>query len=129
MRRLDDLWTELPCDHGEMRQVRTEGGFQVVLWDCHVQDRHGKHGIAVEIWDTNAVPDRVVYMTGPNPDALVYCPVRQAIDSDAALLSAIQLCCHHASHDEDDNPRDPGWDADGLAEEASFMESYLAGDA
>lgn len=126
-RTLADIWTELPTDRdpGLLRSVHTESGFNVLLFATDHTDSRGQTGLHVTILNPDGTE---AYDTGTEPAGLVYGSPMHADDSDAALLSAITLCCHAAQHDENENPVDPGWDAEKLAEEVSCMESYLAGD-
>lgn len=128
-RKLSDLWTEIEPDDGTpegncLRSVRTEEGFTIRTYATpHVQ--RGKDGIAVRILSPDGSQ---AYWTGIEPAGLVYVAPGSPVDSDEVLISAIQLCCHDAQHDDDGNLEATSWDADTLYEEASCAESYLEGD-
>lgn len=126
-RTLADIWTELPTDRDPdlLRSVHTESGFNVLLFATDHTDRRGQTGLHVTILNPDGTE---AYDTGPDPGGLVYGSPMHADDSDAALISAIHLCCHAAQHDENENPVDPDWDAEALWDDASMAESYLAGD-
>jgi hypothetical protein len=131
VRQATDHWKDLSdqiLDGDLLRAVEIDGRFQVFTYATEHCDKRGQAGISVRI--NACTPGGVwqeVYWTGEKAGGLVYGSPMHADDSDECLLSCITLCCHVAQHDDDENPVDPGWDAEGLWDEASMMESYLEG--
>jgi len=100
-----------------MRTVEMDK-WTVSLYETPHVDHHGKSGIRVTVHEGEVL----VYDTGAQPGGLVYVPSGQTVDGDRSVFSAIALCCHDATHDSDEEPRDAGWDAEGLSEMAACQE-------
>jgi hypothetical protein len=102
-------------------KLRSEkfGKFRVTLWATNKTDRRGQTGIAWQVKESG----KTVAESGA--DDLVYGSPMHADDSLAALLSACNLIAYSATHDENENRIDPGWDAEGLSDLASMLEEDL----
>jgi hypothetical protein len=103
MRECHEIPECLPVNADILRNVVIDR-WQVVTVATEHTDRRGQTGIRVVILQDGAQ----VYDTGPESAGLVYVSPLHADDSDAALLSAVDLCCHDATHDS-------RWDAEGLS--------------
>lgn len=111
----------IDCDDthdGAMRTVCLEGRWYISVYETPHVDHWGKSGIRVTIHDQ----ELLVYDTGMTPADLVYVGAGQTIDGDRSILSAANLCAYDASHDRDDEPRDAGWDTEGLENAVAMAE-------
>lgn len=99
-----------------LREYR-DGKFQVTLWATNKIDKRGQTGIA---WRVKQNGKKVAESKGPSD--YVYGSPMHADDSKATMAAAMTLIAHSALHDANDNPVNPGWDAEELYDLGSMLE-------
>lgn len=111
--------TEIEESCEELRD-ETMDGWRVRTFDAWPlnppRDRYGKSPVAFVIY----APDGEIVACSMSASDVVYSPGEP---SDwRTLYSVCALVAHDRTHDSDENPIDPGWDADGLADTAAIWE-------
>ena len=108
----------LPATAIKVRSVRLAGWqnrWTVTLYDLGTCDNRGTTALGYRVRENGRIVAEDM-----TPAGAVYGSPMHADDSDATMAAACSLIAHAAQHDPDDNPIEPGWDAEGLSEAASL---------
>lgn len=102
------------ADLDTLRFVRLDK-FTVRTFALNATDSRGQTAIGYRVTESG----RIVAECYDPRDAVYGSPLH-ADDSDACVASAIALICHAATHDDNDRPVDPAWDASELSDLAAM---------